>query len=100
MGDTLEEMDHRSGISVDQECWMVVMEECCNSGDFRAGRAVAACMKEKYGSEPADLVAKNEANAAKAKADGKEFPAALQRRRARVEVGAESHTGRLSRSSP
>eukprot|EP01062_Namystynia_karyoxenos_P082723 TRINITY_DN937_c0_g1_i3.p1 TRINITY_DN937_c0_g1~~TRINITY_DN937_c0_g1_i3.p1 ORF type:complete len:221 (+),score=113.56 TRINITY_DN937_c0_g1_i3:80-664(+) len=77
MMDTLEEMDHRSGISVDQECWMVVMEECVKSGDFRAGRAVAACMKETYGSEPADLVAKNEANADAAKKDGKEFPAAL-----------------------
>jgi len=77
MMDTLEEMDHRSGIPVDEECWKIVMEECVASGDFRAGRAVAACMADKYGSEPADLVAKNEANAAAAAKEGREFPAAL-----------------------
>eukprot|EP00756_Hemistasia_phaeocysticola_P017273 Hpha_TRINITY_DN15528_c1_g1::TRINITY_DN15528_c1_g1_i2::g.104792::m.104792 len=66
MMDTLEEMDHRSGIPVDEECWQIVLEECVASGDFRAGRAVQVCMEDKYGKAPADLVAKNEANAAAA----------------------------------
>merc|ERR1740130_1776154 len=35
MLDALEEMDHRNGIPVDEECCKIVMEECVASGDFR-----------------------------------------------------------------
>eukprot|EP01060_Flectonema_neradi_P032422 TRINITY_DN514_c0_g1_i1.p1 TRINITY_DN514_c0_g1~~TRINITY_DN514_c0_g1_i1.p1 ORF type:complete len:190 (+),score=61.18 TRINITY_DN514_c0_g1_i1:75-644(+) len=81
MMDVLEEMSHRNNIDPDMECWKIVAEECVASGDFRAGRALAACVAE-YGDKtgiPQNLIDAIEKKADEAKAAGKEFPAALQK---------------------
>eukprot|EP00754_Rhynchopus_humris_P038689 Rhum_TRINITY_DN21303_c0_g1::Rhum_TRINITY_DN21303_c0_g1_i1::g.173708::m.173708 len=44
MMDALEEMEHRSGIKADLDCWKLVLEEAIKSGDFRAGRGLVAAV--------------------------------------------------------
>ena len=85
MMDVLEEMTHRNNIAPDTECWKIVMEECIANGDFRAGRALAACVAgytPKGGEKstiPQNLLDAIEKKAEEAKAAGKDFPASLQK---------------------
>eukprot|EP01061_Rhynchopus_euleeides_P042708 TRINITY_DN744_c0_g1_i1.p2 TRINITY_DN744_c0_g1~~TRINITY_DN744_c0_g1_i1.p2 ORF type:complete len:189 (+),score=83.97 TRINITY_DN744_c0_g1_i1:95-661(+) len=74
MMDLLEEMEHRnSGMKADDDCWNSVMEAAIEEGDFRAGRALVACVPTV---SPA-LVDANEKLASQAASEGREFPAAL-----------------------
>ena len=79
MMDLLEEMDHRNKIKPNEESWKWVMKECVASGNFRLGYAVERVMKQQFSGAPADLASANENNAAKAKADDKEFPSHLSK---------------------
>ena len=74
MMDLLEEMEHRNrGVKADDECWNFVMQAAIEEGDFRVGRALAACVPTV---SPA-LIEANEKVAQAAIAAGNEFPAAL-----------------------
>ena len=77
MMDLLEEMSHRNKIKPNEESWTWVMKECVASANFRLGYVIIRVMEKECGKCPADLVAANEANAAKASAEGKEHPAIL-----------------------
>ena len=77
MMDLMEEMDHRNKIKPDAESWKWVMKECVASGSYRIGYVIQKVMDKDAGGCPADLVAANEANASKAKAEGKEHPSHL-----------------------
>ena len=82
MMDLLEEMSHRNKIKPDTTSWTWVMKECVASKNFRLGYIIASVMEKECGSAPADLVQANEANAAAAKAEGKEHPAGLSKQSA------------------
>ena len=77
MMDLLEEMSHRNHVKPNEESWTWVMREAVKSKNFRIGYVVQRVMEKECKSCPADLVAENEANAAKAKAEGKEHPGHL-----------------------
>jgi len=77
MMDVMEEMRYRANIKPNEESWLWVMKECVKSGSFRLGYVIERVMKAEVGGAPADLVAANEANAQKAKAEGKEHPGNL-----------------------
>jgi hypothetical protein len=77
MMDLMEEMKHRNGIKPNEESWSWVMKECVKSGQYRLGYVIERVMKAEVGGCPADLSAANEANAQKAKAEGKEHPGNL-----------------------
>jgi coenzyme F420-reducing hydrogenase gamma subunit len=77
MMDLMEEMRYRGGIKPNEESWSWVMKECVKSGAFRLGYVIERVMKAECGQCPAELAQANEANAAKAKADGKEHPGHL-----------------------
>jgi len=77
MMDVMEEMRHRANIKPNEESWAWVMKECVKSGSFRLGYVIERVMKAEVGGCPADLAAANEANAQKAKAEGKEHPGHL-----------------------
>lgn len=79
MMDLMEEMWHRNKIKPNEESWNWVMKECVASGNFRLGYAIERVLREEFKNAPADLVSANEANAQKAKADGKEFPGHLSK---------------------
>jgi hypothetical protein len=79
MMDLIEEMRYRGGIKPNEETWTWVMKECVKSGSFRLGYVIERVMKAEAGGCPADLVAANEANAQKAKAEGKEHPGNLSK---------------------
>lgn len=76
MMDALEEMEHRNKIKTDNECWASVMEAAIEAGDFRAGRALVACIP---GVIPQSLIDANEKVAAAAEANGTAFPAELSK---------------------
>ncbi|KAJ9463001.1 Protein P18 [Diplonema papillatum] len=73
MMDVLEEMEHRNNTKTDIECWDLVLQGAIQENEFRAGRALVACVE---GASP-KLAEEIEKLAAKAKADGQEFPPAL-----------------------
>jgi hypothetical protein len=77
MMDLLEEMRYRANLKPNEESWSWVMKECVKSGNFRLGYVIERVMKAEAGGCPADLVQANEANAQKAKAEGKEHPSHL-----------------------
>ncbi|EAN85671.1 ribonucleoprotein p18, mitochondrial precursor, putative [Trypanosoma cruzi] len=77
MLDLLEEMNHRNKMKPNEESWMWVMRECVKSGQFRLGYCIQKVMEAEFKSCPADLVKQNEANAERAKAEGKEHPSYL-----------------------
>jgi len=79
MMDVLEEMDARSGIKPNAESWGYVLTELVEAGDFRMGWICIAGMKALGITPDAALVQANEANAAKAKANGTDFPAVLKK---------------------
>ena len=81
MMDLLEEMDHRNKIAPNAESWKWVMKECVASNNFRLGFVIQEVLN-KNGGCPADLAAANDANAAKAKAEGKEHPSHLAKQTA------------------
>jgi len=74
MMDALEEMEHRNKIKTDADCWVAVMEAAIEAKDFRAGRALAACIP---GVLPQNLIDANEKIASAAEANGTAFPAEL-----------------------
>jgi len=82
MLDLMEEMDHRNRVKPNATTWTWVMKECVKSSNFRLGYVVEGIMKKDVGGCPADLAAANEANAAKAKAEGREHPANLSKQTA------------------
>ncbi|KPI83757.1 Protein P18 mitochondrial [Leptomonas seymouri] len=86
MMDLMEEMQHRNKVKPDVQSWTWVMKECVQSGSFRLGYCVAKLMEAEFKSVPADLVKKNEENAEKAKAEGKEFPSALTQQQSLFEI--------------
>jgi len=77
MMDLLEEMSHRNRIKPNEESWTWVMKACVKSGNFRVGYVVERVMKKECNGCPNDLVQANEANAAKAKSEGREHPSHL-----------------------
>jgi hypothetical protein len=79
MMDLLEEMSHRNQVKPNEESWTWVMREAVKSGNFRIGYVIQRVMEKECKSCPADLVAQNDANAAKAKAEGKEHPGHLSK---------------------
>ena len=79
MMDMLEEMDHRNKVKPNEESWIWIMKECIASNNFRVGYVIQRVMEHQCKSCPADLVAANEANAQKAKAEGKEHPGHLSK---------------------
>ncbi|ESL06900.1 ribonucleoprotein p18, mitochondrial precursor [Trypanosoma rangeli SC58] len=79
MLDLMEEMSHRNKMKPNEESWMWVMRECVKSGQFRLGYCIQRVMEAEFKSCPADLVKQNEANAEKAKAEGKEHPGYLSK---------------------
>ena len=79
MMDLMEEMRYRGGIKPNEESWSWVMKECVKSGSYRLGYVIERVMKAEVGGCPADLAAANEANAQKAKAEGKEHPGHLSK---------------------
>ena len=79
MMDVMEEMDARSGIKPNAESWGYVLKELVQSGDFRLGWICIAGMKSLGISAEQSLVDANEANAAKAKSAGTDFPAYLKK---------------------
>lgn len=79
MMDLMEEMRHRNQIKPNEESWSWVMKACIKSGDYRLGYVIERVMKAENGACPAELAAANEANAAKAKAEGKEHPGHLSK---------------------
>jgi len=79
MMDLLEEMSHRNHVKPNEESWTWVLREAVKSKNFRIGYVVQRVMEKECKSAPADLVAENEANAAKAKAEGKEHPGHLSK---------------------
>lgn len=79
MMDLLEEMSHRNKIKPDEASWTIVMKECVKSGNYRMGYVVERVMRDQFKSAPADMVAANEATAARAIAEGKEHPSALSK---------------------
>ena len=79
MMDLMEEMRHRNQIKPNEESWSWVMKACIKSGDYRLGYVIERVMKAENGACPEELAAANEANAAKAKAEGKEHPGHLSK---------------------
>ena len=79
MMDLLEEMSHRNHVKPNEESWTWVMREAVKSKNFRIGYVIQRVMEKECKSCPADLVAGNDANAAKAKADGNEHPGFLSK---------------------
>mmetsp|Transcript_10229 Transcript_10229/g.19990 ORF Transcript_10229/g.19990 Transcript_10229/m.19990 type:complete len:191 (-) Transcript_10229:97-669(-) len=77
MMDLLEEMSHRNKIKPDAQSWTWVMKECVKSSNFRVGFCIQRVMEAEVKGCPADLVAANQANADKAKSEGKEHPGHL-----------------------
>ena len=77
MMDLMEEMRYRGNIKPNEESWTWVMKECVKSGSFRNGYVIERVLKLEAGGCPADLAAANEANAQKAKSEGKEHPGHL-----------------------
>ncbi|KAJ9454971.1 Protein P18 [Diplonema papillatum] len=73
MMDVLEEMEHRNNTKTDLPCWDLVMEGAIQEQEFRAGRALIACVE----GISQKLVDENEKVAAKLKSEGQEFPPAL-----------------------
>lgn len=86
MMDLMEEMQHRNRVKPNEESWTWVMKECVQSGQFRLGYCVAKLMESEFKKAPADLVAKNNANAEKAKADGKEHPSHLSQQQSLFDI--------------
>lgn len=86
MMDLLEEMSHRNKIKPNEDSWMWVMRECVQSGQFRLGYCIAALMEAEFKRAPADLVEQNEANAVKAKAEGRDHPSHLAQQQTLFEV--------------
>lgn len=74
MMDALEEMEHRGKTKADADCWNSVMEAAIEEKDFRAGRALVACLP---GTINQALIDANEKIAAQAEAAGTAFPAEL-----------------------
>nr|CCC47912.1 putative ribonucleoprotein p18, mitochondrial precursor, fragment [Trypanosoma vivax Y486] len=89
MMDLLEEMQHRNKIKPNGESWTWVMRECVKSGQFRLGYCIQRVMEAECKACPADLVAANEANAQKAKAEGKEHPGNLSQQAGLFDVKVE-----------
>ena len=81
MLDLIEEMEHRNRVKGNAVTWTWVMKECVKASNYRMGYVVSDIMKT-VGGCPADLLSANEANAAKAKAEGKEHPAILSKQAA------------------
>lgn len=77
MMDIMEELRYRANLKPNEESWSWVMKECVKSGQFRLGYVIERVMKEDVGGCPSDLASANEANAQKAKAEGKEHPGHL-----------------------
>eukprot|EP01003_Olkasia_polycarbonata_P007148 NODE_805_length_692_cov_337.356143_g735_i0.p2 GENE.NODE_805_length_692_cov_337.356143_g735_i0~~NODE_805_length_692_cov_337.356143_g735_i0.p2 ORF type:complete len:188 (-),score=38.97 NODE_805_length_692_cov_337.356143_g735_i0:72-635(-) len=73
MMDTIEDMG-RNGIKADLQSWTYVLQQLVNDGEFRLGWCAIATMKAEGLTPPDSLVSANDANAAKAKAAGQEFP--------------------------
>ncbi|CAJ1020500.1 ribonucleoprotein p18, mitochondrial precursor, putative [Leishmania guyanensis] len=86
MMDLMEEMQHRNKVKPNEESWTWVMKECVKSGQFRLGYCIARLMESEFKRTPEDLVKQNEANAMKAKADGKEHPSALAQQQSLFEI--------------
>ena len=78
MMDLIEEMDHRNKVKPNADSWTWVLKECVASGAFRLGYVIIDAMKP-LGGAPADLVAANDANHAKAAAAGNEHPPVLSK---------------------
>jgi hypothetical protein len=79
MMDILEEMDARSQIKPNATSWGYVLQELVNTGEFRLGWVAINGMKALGYTPDPKLVEANEANAAKAKAAGTDFPAILKK---------------------
>ena len=77
MMDTMEELRYRGNITPNAESWSWVMKECVKSGQFRLGYVIERVMNAEAGGCPSDLASANEANASKAKSEGKEHPGHL-----------------------
>jgi len=77
MMDLMEEMRYRANLKPNEESWSWVMKECVKSGNFRLGYVIERVMKLESGGCPSDLASANEANAQKAKNEGKEHPGHL-----------------------
>ncbi|CUG92211.1 ribonucleoprotein mitochondrial precursor, putative [Bodo saltans] len=77
MMDLLEEMSHRNRVKPNAESWTWIMKECVKSKNFRVGYVIQRVLEAEAKSAPADLVAENQANADKAKSEGKEHPGHL-----------------------
>lgn len=86
MMDLMEEMHHRNKVAPNVESWTWVMKECVASGQFRLGYCITKLMEAEFKTAPADLVKQNEANAAKAKSEGKEHPSHLSQQQSLFEV--------------
>ncbi|KAK7196551.1 ribonucleoprotein p18, mitochondrial precursor [Novymonas esmeraldas] len=86
MMDLMEEMQHRNKVKPNEESWKWVMRQCVESGHFRLGYCVAKVMEAEFKGAPADLVSQNEANAAKAKAEGKEHPSTLAQQQSLFDI--------------
>jgi hypothetical protein len=84
MMDLIEEMSHRNKVKPDKESWTWVLKECAASGNYRVGVVIINVMNTQpgIGGAPAELVQAIEALEAKAKAEGKEHPAALAKQSA------------------
>ncbi|AAZ11286.1 ribonucleoprotein p18, mitochondrial precursor, putative [Trypanosoma equiperdum] len=89
MMDLLEEMQHRNRLKPNEESWTWVMKECVKSGQFRLGYCIQQVMETECKGCPADLVKANEANAQKAKTEGKEHPGHLSQQAGLFDVKVE-----------
>jgi coenzyme F420-reducing hydrogenase gamma subunit len=77
MMDLLEEMCHRNKVKPNAESWTWIMKECVKSKNFRVGYCIQRVMEAECKGCPAELAGENQANADKAKAEGKEHPGHL-----------------------
>ena len=89
MMDILEEMSHRCKIKPNQESWVWIFKACVASGNFRVGYVIQRVMEAEFKAAPADLVSANEANATKAKNEGKEHPGHLAKQQTLFEIKIE-----------
>ncbi|CCW72037.1 unnamed protein product [Phytomonas sp. Hart1] len=74
MIDLLEEMSHRNKVKPNMESWIWVLKECVQCGQFRLGYCIGKLIEAEFKQVPEELLQQNEANAAKAKAEGNEHP--------------------------
>eukprot|EP00760_Papus_ankaliazontas_P018952 PhM_4_TR17786/c0_g1_i1/m.103790 len=91
MLDLIEEMQLRNSIKPDATSWTWVMRECVSAANFRIGYVIESIMTKDCGGCPADLVAANEANASKAKSEGREHPAVLSKQTALFDSVDKTH---------